>query len=140
MDTDTHPLSQYSAAAVFSRMFTETLIQVKKSSMGYRQRAGESAGQPDPKRKDLAFMLESILTFLHPGEDTPGYNWIGQRFLVYLQASCSQPDRLEDDLECLRQKLLEDEDLSQEDFDLLDEIAIAADKLAAHTFKQMRQD
>jgi hypothetical protein len=133
-------LSQYQNAAVFSRVFTQVLIEIKKTSLGYQDKAASSQEVQTARQKELALILEGIIRQLDAAEKSTASSepWIQKGLIENLQKRCTDKSELKDGIQNLLQKLRAQEpDLEKEDFKLLDDIASAADAQASKTFQKM---
>jgi len=140
MTKETSHLSQYQNAAAFSRVFTQVLIEIKKSSLGYQDKTAGSHEVQTTRQKELALILEGIIRRLETEEKSTvsSETWIQKGFIEDLEKRCTDKSELKERMQNLLQKLRSQEpDLEKEDFKLLDEIASAADKQASKTFQKM---
>lgn len=132
---------EYKAAAEFSQRFNRALIQVKKYSLDFIPKDSITREESIVHRKELALVLESIIFLLDPqkGEKLDRVKWVPGSLIAHLlKERRGDLDYFLDDLERLARKLRDPGvRLSQEDFNLLDNIAGAADAQTSQVFRRL---
>lgn len=137
---DPMPISGYSAAALFSHLFTQALIRVKKNALGFSAEQPGAREEALASRTELADLLRGVVENLayRPDEEMSQEHWVRAAF-----SQRTEDQRAEDlraliaRIEQLTEKLRDvDIPLEPEDFALMDEIASAADLHASRAFHQ----
>jgi hypothetical protein len=132
---------EYKNAAEFSQRFNRALIQVKKCSLDLIEDDSPAQEGSIASRKELASVLEEFIHLLNPqqGQRTDSAKWIPGTLIAHLlKQRRGDLDNFLDDLERLAAKLRDPgASLSQEDFNLLDGIAAAADAQTSQVFRRL---
>lgn len=132
---------EYKTAAEFSQRFNRALIQVKKHALNLNEVNAAGREEPPTYRSELALVLEDIVHLLKPqkGERLESARWIpGTLIAQLLKERRGDLDRYLADLEKVAEKLRDPEArLTQEDFQILDSIAGAADAQTSQVFRRL---
>ncbi len=132
---------EYKTAAEFSQRFNRALIQVKKYSLDFIAKDAQVQAESIVYRNELALVLEDIIHLLNPQKERSlnSAKWIPGSLIAHLSKERrGDLDNFLADLEQLSSKLRHPEArLSEEDFNLLDIIAAAADAQTSQVFRRM---
>jgi hypothetical protein len=133
----------YKTASELSQAINQAVIALKKVYLGLPGVAAISAEQLDTHRRCLAELLEAFIALLAPAEaqriDDANAARIPGALVARLQAERrGDLAYFQDDLERLRAQLgAGSAPLRQADFDLLDQLAAAADAEASSIFRRL---